>query len=309
MKFTAEELFDLTNVSGGRFAVSNLSEAIKFCRKNAIQHYENFPVASIMIPNRIRNMIYPIYAFARIADDISDECNDVMPERRLNALDDLQNLLVNTCKNNIDTTNPIFLALKWVIFEKNIPLELFIRLLTAFRMDVKFVQPQTIYSLIEYCNNSANPIGELILIMFDEHHQETIHYSNKICTGLQLINFWQDLSIDLKKGRCYIPVEYLNFYGLDPKNLLDEKKSGKLNSCITQILNDTKKIYNEGIELINRLKNNIFRFEIALIFESGLRMIQKLEAMNLYLIAQRPKLNKLDYIPILFSALIKHKIT
>lgn len=306
MKFTSQELIELTSESGGRFSTKSLDSAIEFCKRITIEHYENFPVASIIIPSKIRNYIYPIYAFARVADDIADELNDTDLETRLNALSNMKNLLINISSLNINTTNPILLSLNWVRTNKKIPIDLFIRLLTAFKMDILFIQPRSLSSLLEYCDYSANPIGELILFLFEEHNEQNVYYSNKICTGLQLINFWQDLSVDLRKGRCYIPIEYLDLYSLNSQNLYDEKNSSKLKFCITQILNDTKEIYNEGFELINRLRNFKLRMEIALTIESGSRMLKKLEELNIELINVRPKLGKSDILPIIYNTISKY---
>ncbi len=308
MKLSPDELFELTTANGGKFAVNDICEATKFCRELTVKHYENFPVASILLPQKIRQLIYPIYAFARIADDISDELIDIGKDKRINVLEDMSNLLAILVENKMVIRNPVFIGLKVAINEKQIPIDLFNRLLTAFKMDIEFKHPQNFDDLLNYCYYSANPIGELILRLFDDYNDDTIFFSEKICTGLQIINFLQDLSIDIPKGRCYIPLDYLENNDLTKENLFDAKNSSKLKNCIEQVINKTEKIFCEGFGLINRLKTFRLRLEIAFTLESGNRILNKSKDLSFNLIKIRPKLKLFDFLPIMINTIIRHRL-
>lgn len=179
--------------------MENISAEIKaayaYCQKIAQNHYENFPVASFILPKRLRAPIAVIYAFARTADDIVDEGNETAIERLKN-LDHFKSELDNIQHNKM--TNPIFIALQHVISMHQLPIELFYDLLTAFKQDITQTDYQTFEEVLRYCRYSANPIGRLLLHLNGKASHENLLLSDNICTGLQLINFMQDLASDLK---------------------------------------------------------------------------------------------------------------
>jgi len=178
---------------------SSVKRAFQVCEAIARHHYENFPVASFFLPKQLRPSIAAIYAFARTADDFADEGNRPA-EERLDALDDWEKKLDECYAGNAD--HPVFIALSDVASRKSIPRQLFLDLLTAFRMDVTTPRYRTYEDLLYYCRHSANPIGRLVLYVFDDVSECNFEHSDKICTALQLANFWQDLRVDLMKGGC-----------------------------------------------------------------------------------------------------------
>jgi hydroxysqualene synthase len=325
MKFTKEELYELCQKDGGRFQVYNITGAYEFCKKVTVSHYENFPVASFLIPENERKYIYAVYAFARIADDIADELQNENKNDRIKALDQLSNNLIEIekilllKKNNKEIKkqsssglydcglNPILAALGATMLDKSIPIKPFQKLLIAFKKDIQFVQPISIQDVIDYCFYSANPVGELILRIFNIDNPQTIVLSDNICTGLQLVNFWQDLSIDIKNDRCYIPQKILKKYNLNKDNLHDTKNSRNLKNCMDELNELTEDFFHEGKPLINHLKPRKLQLEIIATMLGGLIMLHKIKKLQSNIIFNRPKLNIFDIMLIaLKTILYKH---
>lgn len=181
----------------------NIDQAYSYCYSIAKGHYENFPVASTLVPAKLRRHVVAIYAFARRADDIADE-GDALSDERLETLS-----LMREALRTPSDSDPVYMALHATINEFRLPLNLFDRLLDAFASDVLFRGPETWQDLLAYCNNSANPIGEALLRLDNggkEPLAQAIHASNQICTALQITNFLQDVSIDIQRGRNYLPI-------------------------------------------------------------------------------------------------------
>jgi len=273
MKIRSEQLNYFCQLNIEKFNVNTLDDAYKFVQQIAKGHYENFPVGSILIPKKLIKYIYTIYTFARIGDDISDEISKTNPTEALILLNKYEECL-NNCINENEINNPIFLALKDTIIKNKLPLDLFKRLIIAFRRDIHFIQSHTFDDLFDYCNYSANPIGELILRLFKENNK-AIYYSNKICTALQLINFLQDLSIDLNRNRNYFP-----------KSLLENSSINKqiLNKYISIIEN----LLTEGKIIIKFISNFRLRYELRLIILGGRIMLYKIKKNNIKILKKRP---------------------
>jgi len=195
----------------------DVGQAYQHCLGLARSHYENFPTASRLLPADIRPAVAAIYAFARQADDIADE-GDASPEVRLKRLEAWESLLERCASEPLD--NPVFLALGDTIRRFGLPLQPFHDLLVAFRMDVTIQAYASPDELLFYCRHSANPVGRLLLALLGIRDPAAIAASDQLCTALQLTNFWQDLSSDLARGRCYLCEAWLNQAGLDSRRLL-----------------------------------------------------------------------------------------
>jgi squalene synthase HpnC len=306
LKIVADKksLLELTLPDGGSFACSNIDDAYRFCQKIAKAHYENFPVGSVLIPQETRKYFYSVYSFARIADDIADELAFSDTEQRVQALQSF--LAILTVDEDSHLTNPIAMALRDTMKAKDIPIAPFEKLIAAFISDIRFVQPATFYESLTYCANSANPIGELVLRLFGEYNQQTMLYSDAICTGLQLVNFWQDISVDVPKGRIYIPKDICDKYSLDfsdfPNNL-DDKNFEK---SLEEIYNFTNNFFLFGKNLINCLIAKRLKLEIAITLESGLKILEKLKNLEINVKHKRVTLNKGDFPTILYRAIRYH---
>ncbi len=305
MNFNTEQLIALSKADGGSLGVSSLEEAYDFCRKIALGHYENFPVGSVLIPKHLRNYFYSIYAFSRLADDLGDELSMVSKPLALESLEQLNLLVLNYKAEDTGKKNPIMYALKHTMYKKEIPTEPFEKLIRAFKQDVLFIPPKTMADNYEYCKYSANPVGELVLRLFDNYNEKTAKYSDLICTGLQLANFWQDISVDRNKGRIYIPSVIMDKYGIKPEKLYEAEQS-QVDLLISELCEHTEQLFSEGKNLLPLVKNYRLRLELMLIIEGGKRILQKSQKLKSKLLSLRPKLSKIDFPIILFGALFKH---
>src|SRR5271169_133700 len=188
----------------------SLDEAFDYCATITNAHYENFPVASLFLPEEKRPYIQSIYAFSRVADDFADE-RDRLREDRLADLNDWDEKLRQCFDGHAD--HPVFIALRETVTQLGFPIEPLHDLLTAFKRDVTQNRYETFDDLLSYCRCSANPVGRLVLMIFGYRDEELFKLSDDICTALQLTNFWQDVAVDRKKDRLYIPIEDMNRFG------------------------------------------------------------------------------------------------
>lgn len=305
MNFSKEELYDLITPTGGRYGVVNDDEAFLFCREMTISHYENFPVASVLIPKRLRKFIFAIYSFARIADDIADELNNEPPHERIHALNQLGTLITDISNN---ASNPILRALKITNELLYIPAKPYLDLLHAFITDVNFVQPADMAALENYCKYSANPVGELVLRVFGQYSDENKYFSDKICTGLQMVNFWQDLSRDIPNGRIYLPEENMKKHSISLIDLHELKNKVKLIFFLNEIFDYTQQFFFEGKNLVNRLKSFRLKTEIASTIEGGLLVLNKCRASKEMIFLNRPRINKSNILQLAASVLVKHRL-
>jgi squalene synthase HpnC len=309
----ANELCNLTTSTGGIFQVNSFERAYQFCKNVTLSHYENFPVGSLIIPKKYRKHFYSVYAFSRIADDIADESND-NPSARIQYLNDLAEMInqIDKFANNPNEqkkiitafSNPIILALSQTMAEKNIASEPFLKLLKAFKRDILFEQPKDFAAIEDYCMFSANPIGEIILGIFGLYNDITKQFSDSVCTGLQMVNFWQDLSIDLQKGRCYLPHDFLQKYILTKENLHHTENSVKLSQILNEIYDYTYSFFIKGRNLVKYLTGFRLKFEIRATLNGGELMLDKLIKLNTGILNHRPYHRKFDIIKILFKSLI-----
>lgn len=222
----------------------DVEQAYQHCLALARDHYENFPTASHLLPAAQRPAVAAIYAFARHADDIADE-GDASPEVRLKRLEAWELLLERCAREPVD--HPVFLALGDAIHRFKLPLEPFHELLVAFRMDVSIHAYASPQELLFYCRHSASPIGRLLLALNGVQHPSAIAASDKLCTALQLTNFWQDLSIDLPRGRCYLCEEWLTAADLSSEALLQgEIDADALQPALAQAIAFTDGLFAEA---------------------------------------------------------------
>jgi len=298
MKIATNDLTELCLLNGGKFAVDSDLQSEIFCEKITKGHYENFPVSSFLIPKKLRKHFFSIYAFARIADDIGDELNLLSSnEESLIALENYENCLEKIYSddkndNNFQISNPIFLALKNTVEQFDIPISPFKKLLSAFRSDINFKQPENFAELFSYCDNSANPVGELLLRVFDEYSEENLRFSNCVCTALQLLNFWQDFSVDLERGRCYIPKNILGCeYNFETaKDFVASKTEKEISEMLHKIYEETEKNLKQGKKLLKNIKNFRFKLELFAIIFGGKLIFKKIKKQRNSIFFVRPKI-------------------
>ncbi len=277
-----------------------VSQAYRFCEQLAHDHYENFPVASLLVPRVMRPHVFAIYSFARIADDYADEPGLTLAER-VDSITEWEENLIDAYRGHAH--HPVFVALRETVDHFEIPIELFQRLLKAFRSDVTTHRYESFEEVLEYCENSANPIGRLMLLLFNYRSETSMEFSDSICTALQLTNFWQDVTVDSKKDRVYIPLEDIREFGYSEDELLALQCSQAFKDLMCYQVERTEQLFQEGKPLLSDVGNDL-RTELKLTWKGGMRILKKIEQQDFDVLARRPSLSLLDKTSILFSSLI-----
>jgi len=266
-------------------------------------HYENFPVASLFLPARLRPAVSAIYAFARSADDFADE-GDLPAAERLRLLAGYRAEL-ERIENGAPTDHPLFRRLRPHIEAHRLPLRLFRDLLDAFAQDVVKDRYTTFDELLDYCRRSADPVGRLMLHLFDAATPENLRRSDAICTALQLINHWQDVGIDLGKGhngRIYLPQDDMHRFNMTDDQLQCRRASADFCALMRFQVERARALMLEGAPLGRALPGRI-GLEIRAIVAGGLRILAKIEAAGYDVFNRRPVLGALDWPRILWKAL------
>lgn len=273
----------------------------------SVEHYENFPVASFLLPARIRADVINLYRFARSADDIADEGSDSTAKRRADLAKYRRALILVNEDPNILTVgdkglDEIFLPLSKTIHAHRLPLTLFTDLLSAFEQDTQVQRYRDEAQLMDYCRRSANPVGRLMLHLFNQTDKDSLQQSDAICTALQRINFLQDVSIDLAKQRIYLPAEALQSAGVTIEQLTQGYCDDAWRVLMREQIRICRELMYQGMPLGRRLKGKI-ALEIRLVIAGGLRILEKIESVDFDVFNRRPTLNKLDWIRMLARAL------
>lgn len=286
---------------------SLIISSFKYCEQIAKEHYENFPVASFLLPKAKRKYVYAVYAFARAADDFADEPGILGGiEKRLALLDEWNGKLKD-CYNG-KTYDPIFIALKKTVDDNKIPIEPLENLLKAFKQDVVKSKYQRFDELLDYSKNSANPVGRLVLMIFGCHDEEFFKYSDKICTALQLTNFWQDVNVDLVNQRVYLPEEDMKSFGYSYDDLFKRKYDERFTKLMELEVSKTHEIFEEGKKLLEMTANSDDKDlrklskELKLTWLGGTEILKKIKAINYDVFNKRPKISTIDKLSIFLSS-------
>jgi phytoene synthase len=293
-------------------AAPSIAEAYAACTKMAREHYENFPVGRL-VPKKMRPHVHAVYAFARYADDLADEgyagaeakaagAQDVMtPEERLARLDDWERQLLSP--PGTPGLHFIFVALHETIRELDLPTSLFTDLLSAFKQDVVKRRYADFPEVLDYCRRSANPVGRLVLLLHGIRDEALHVLSDRICTGLQLANFWQDVGVDLDKDRIYLPQDDRDKFGVTENMLLARQAGDAYRRLLKFQVERTQQIFDEGRPLSRKLRG-LLRLEIRLTWLGGTTILRKIEALDYDTLTQRPTLNKAGMLLLLGRALV-----
>jgi squalene synthase HpnC len=276
----------------------SLDDAFRYCERLTRRHYENFPVASLFIPADKRKHVSALYAFARIADDVADEPG-MTPAERMDALNDWGDQLVDCYHGR--TRHPVFVALSNTVERFEIPIELFQRLLTAFRSDVTTHRYETFDDVLAYCRNSADPVGRLVLLLFNYRSERMMQHADAICTALQLTNFWQDLSIDLEKNRLYVPLADLQRFGYHEEELFARRTTVEFRYLMASLVDRTEHLFRRGKPLLEMVGRDL-RFELRLTWRGGMRILRKIKQQQYNVFAKRPVLTFRDTMALVLSS-------
>ena len=261
-----------------------------------VDHYENFPVASFLLPRKLVPAVEAIYAFARSADDIADE-GDAAPGERLAALERYEQALA-AIGRGAPAAEPMFRRLAAVINEYGLPLQPFCDLLSAFKQDVVVTRYPDFVQLLDYCRRSANPVGFLMLSLYDAADGDNVHDSDAICSALQLINFLQDVAVDRKKDRIYVPLEDLNRFGVAPVQLDQvpfDQRDERWRALMAHQVTRARALLLLGAPLALRLPGRI-GWELRLVVQGGLRILELIERVDYDVFARRPTLGAHDWL-------------
>lgn len=258
----------------------------------AVEHYENFPVASVLLPKRLRRPVEIIYHFARQADDYADE-GDMPNEERLAKLDAFRSELNRIGAGETPQT-PLFRDVAEIVQQHALPLQLFHDLLDAFSQDVVKKRYADFDEVLDYCRRSANPVGRLLLHLYDEASEVNLKYSDAICTSLQLINFWQDVQKDWAIGRIYLPQDSLARFGVDEAQIAAGRVDDHWRALLQFEVQRAREMMLYGRPLGSILSGRI-GLEMRMIINGGLRILDKLESAGYDMFNRRPVLKPYDW--------------
>jgi squalene synthase HpnC len=262
-------------------------EAGEYCRRLARTHYENFLVASALLPRELRQPMFHIYAYCRWADDLADEAPD-----RAAALsgvrwwrEELRVCYAGTPRH------PVFVALAETIAQFDLPMAPFDDLLTAFEQDQTVTRYETYEELLGYCRYSANPVGRLVLHLFGYRDEERLRLSDCTCTALQLANFWQDVARDLEKDRIYLPREDMIRFGYSEGELLEHRENEAFRRVIRFEMERTRELFRQGEALREKVRRRL-RLEIDMFSQGGLLVLRMIEGRGFNVLSGRPAISK-----------------
>jgi len=281
----------------------------------AVDHYENFPVASVLLPRRLRGAVRDIYRFARSADDIADE-GTALPHERLEQLAGYRSALAQIENGRLtftddDPRHAVFEPLAETIQRHKLPMAPFYDLLSAFEQDVQKSRYTCDEELLDYCSRSANPVGCLMLHLYDCVDPANLAQSDAVCSGLQLTNFWQDVAIDWRKDRVYLPQDKLRQHGVDEHYIAThsaakahkpEGDDRAWQSLMREQVEQARQMLLQGLPLASRLPGRM-GLELKLVVHGGLRILQRLDELHYDIFFQRPTLKKSDWILLVWRAL------
>lgn len=270
----------------------------------SIEHYENFPVASWLCPPHLRPAVAAIYHYARTADDLADEGPATTVERQ-DALKAYRRDLHACASGQAPSPRwegPVFRALAVQLKQHALPLPLLEALLDAFEQDLVKTRYASRAELLHYCARSADPVGRLLLHLYGVKGEEALQQSDAICSALQLINFWQDFTRDGPAGRCYVPQEDLDRHGLTADAWVRCEDSPAARRLIAELCGWARQLMWSGAPLVHRFPGRA-GWELRLVVQGGLRILERIEAMDHASLVRRPALGALDVAPLLWRAL------
>lgn len=260
-----------------------------YCRRLARRHYENFTVASLLLPRRLRQHFCNVYAYCRWADDLADEVGG--PADSLGLLDWWQRQLLECYRGR--AVHPVFIALTDTIRQFDIPADPFADLLVAFRQDQKVTRYETFEQLLEYCRYSANPVGRIVLYLGRCHDRRRAELADSICTGLQLANFWQDVARDWGRGRIYLPQDDCRRWGYDESMFARRHFNDAFRRLLAAEVAETQRRLRRGLPLVEMVPRRL-RLDVALYVHGGLAILEAIRRQDYDVWSRRPTLSKVD---------------
>ena len=276
------------------------AEALNYTRWLATHHYENFHVVSFLLPKRLHQDFYNVYAYCRWADDLGDEMGDRAESLRL----------LDWWRTELDAmyegraTHPVFVALLDTVRQHEIPRQPFADLIQAFVQDQTVTRYRNWDEVFAYCRYSANPVGRLVLYLCGYSDEERQRLSDATCTALQLANFWQDVTVDLQKDRVYIPLDVMERHGYTVEELLARRFTPAFREVMREIVEKARGLFLEGAPLAGRLDRRL-AVDIDLFSRGGMRVLRTIERQGYDVLAARPAISKAERVRLLLGSLVR----
>lgn len=265
----------------------SLREAQAYTRWLATRHYENFPVVSLLLPRRLHQDFYNVYAFCRWADDLGDEVGDRAESERLLEWWGVELEAMYGGR----ASHPVFLALQGTVERHKLPIAPFQDLIRAFVQDQRVSRYRTYAELLGYCRCSANPVGRLVLYLCGYSDETRQRLSDSTCTALQLANFWQDVPVDLDKGRLYLPLEVLERLGCPLEDVLARRATPAFREAMREVVGVARNLFLEGLPLA-RMVDRRLAVDVELFSRGGMRILDKIEKRHFDVFSRRPVVSK-----------------
>lgn len=274
-----------------------LDEALAYTRWLATHHYENFHVVSFLLPKHLHQDFYNVYAFCRWADDLGDEIENTAESLKL----------LSWWRNELramyagDARHPVFVALKETVRDRNLPSDPFDDLITAFEQDQTVTRYRDWDHIFDYCKYSANPVGRLVLMLCGYRDADRFRMSDATCTGLQLANFWQDVTVDWAKDRVYLPQDVLARCGASDEDIAARRFTPQFRDAMREAVNVARQCFVEGMPLAKTLDTRL-SLDIELFSRGGMFILEKIERQGYNVLRQRPKISKVERVWLLLRA-------
>ncbi|MEO8659206.1 MAG: squalene synthase HpnC [Bryobacteraceae bacterium] len=276
------------------------AEATEYTKWLATSHYENFHVVSFLLPKHLHQDFYNVYSFCRWADDLGDEIGDRSESLRLLSWwrGELEACYQGECRH------PVFVALRETAIRHSLPAEPFHDLITAFERDQRVTRYETLADVLGYCRYSANPVGRLVLYLCGYRDEKRQLLSDATCTGLQLANFWQDVTVDLEKDRIYLPMEWFRQCGYTEEELRRHAMTPGFREVMKLAVDEARALFLQGLPLVDTV-NRRLALDLDLFNRGGMLVLDKIEKMNYDVLSRRPAVSKSERIVLLLRSLCR----
>jgi squalene synthase HpnC len=275
-------------------------EALAYTRWLATHHYENFQVVSFLLPKRLHQDFYNVYAFCRWSDDLGDEIGDTTESLRLLSWwrGELQAMYAGRA------SHPVFVALRATVARYNLPIEPFADLIQAFEQDQTITRYRNFEELFVYCRYSANPVGRLVLGLCGYQDAERQALSDATCSALQLANFWQDVTVDLEKDRVYLPLDVLERNGYPLEDLFARRFDDRFRRAMKEAVGVARDLFLQGLPLADQVDRRL-AIDLELFSRGGLKILEKIERQDYDVLRARPVISKTERVGLLLGALTR----
>jgi squalene synthase HpnC len=277
-----------------------LEESLAYTTWLATHHYENFHVVSFLLPKRLHQDFYNVYAFCRWSDDLGDEIGDPQESLRLLAWwrGELHKMYAG------EASHPVFVALQGTVARCRLPIDPFNDLITAFEQDQTVTRYRNFEELFHYCRYSANPVGRLVLGLCGYHDAARQQLSDATCTALQLANFWQDVTVDWAKDRVYLPLDILEKHGSSVGAISDRRFDANFRAAMKEAVDVARGLFLEGLPLADQVDRRL-AIDLELFSRGGLKILEKIERLDYNILSARPAISKVERVALLLGALTR----